>query len=286
MQPENIRNISIDWVTATSNRDEHGTVWWEHYVNYRRRAMEEGDEERSYNNGFYAGVRIGHMQWGYSDHLGYILICSSEEAERQWSIMMPAKHRITRLDLCVDLEYPEPIMLARINHRKRESLPSTKIPVYSLWENSRGGSTFYVGSRQSQQFGRLYDKGIESGRRDQGLMWRAEVEIKKPLSGKIAQELADMPTLKRKEAILQFVLGWFNKRFVELGVKSEESIPMVLATSKRITTNEKRLTWLRSQVAPTIHRLMDAGMGTEALGALGISYEDLRDIFGTKILPE
>jgi DNA relaxase NicK len=137
--------------------------------------------------------------------------------------------------------------------------------------NSQGGSTLYVGSRNSDQFGRLYDKGAQQGG-PPGFTWRYEVELKNAYSTAATQYLVNnmgKPTEDQQRDLSAFVYSWWRDR----GVKplfSPVTGDMIVAVSKQQTTLDRKLTWLRGQVRPTIQQLIAAGLGKDALEALGL----------------
>lgn len=286
MSQAEINYAGVDWLTATTRADSIGGVWWSAYKQYRAIAAAEGSEERPFNNGWYAGLSIGQVRWGYSERLGYIIIASSQAANKLWHKMQPAKHRVSRLDLCVDISLENPLPWAYRAYAERQANADRKIPKCSLIQGTDGGSTMYVGSRQSQQMGRLYDKGIESGRQDKHLLWRLEVEYKKPLAGDIARALSQIEAEELAKAIADTVIVWFAKRDINMLIDSSDAVGVEVRTEARITTNTRRLNWIRSQVGPTAIKLLDQGLGLELCQALGLGIRDIEAIFNVRILPD
>lgn len=278
-----IRNASVDWVTMTSEKDQIGITWYNMYRKYREKRRTEGDREKPFNNGFYAGLRIKSMQWGYSEHLGYIVIISGADAERYWDKMSPIDARVTRLDLCVDFGKGDVEHMARnlfnaaSEERKREK------PGLSLFLGPEGGDTLYVGSRHSQQFGRLYDKGVESGTAAPGLYWRAEVEYKKPLSGLMATELIEETNENRMAAIVDTVLNWFSDRGIPVLGNAPGDRTINISVEQRITTADKKLAWLRTQVGPSVRQLISLGLGKEVMQSLLLDEDLLLHLLATEI---
>lgn len=278
-----ITYVGVDWLTMTTRKDGIGEAWYRTYVKYRKNKEPDGDKEKSWNNGYYAGLQTAQLRWGYSESLGYIMLISGEEAERQYHLCKPAKHKITRLDLAVDFTVETREALATTlyaiavenNHDKRRK--------YSLFHNSDGGETLYVGSRQSVQYGRLYDKGAQSGRALPGHLFRAEVELKKPLAGIVANQLTERGVERRGETIRATVLDWFREREVFLPEELDKDNLANLKITKTITTNERRIAWLRQSVAPTVSELVEAGLGKEVLKNLMLDGDEVIRILGLDI---
>jgi DNA relaxase NicK len=134
------------------------------------------------------------------------------------------------------------------------------------------GKTLYVGSRASDQFGRVYDKAAEQ--RDPVNIhrrWRYEVEYKNDYAREGLDNLlsldepTDLPPL-----IQNTVWFWFDHRgipplFERTSGKTEFEV------AAKVTDTSRKLSWLSTQVRPTIQELMRAGLEDEVFRALGIS---------------
>lgn len=266
----------VDWLTATSTSHDVGSIWYQiftgHVKNYGSMAL----VNQRWHNGWYAGLEYDGVKFGYSESLGYILIASSDNANEIWPRVTVGPHRITRLDLCCDVVLPNPKSIAqqafkRIMDARKENSQRK----YSLYKGTDGGSTLNVGSRQSSQYGRLYDKGVESGLAERGLYWRFEVEYKKPVSMAIAERLREHTEQTRSDEIQLQVSNWFTARQVT------EATPLVtgevepIIVMQRETTTDRKLAWLRTQVSPTVRMLMEAGLGRQVALAL---FQDNGDI--------
>lgn len=277
-----VTNAAVDWMTMTSPKDRVGMYWYTIYIRYRDEKILEADKEKPFNNGFYSGLGIASMRWGFSEHLGYILIVSGGDAERLWQRVDPVQCNVTRLDLCVDFVTNDVTYLARELFMAASDERKAAKPGLSLFIGPEGGDTLYVGSRHSQQFGRLYDKGVESGTAAPGRHWRAEVEYKKPLSGLMAEELVKEQSGQRVQAITDTVLNWFSDRGIvvikDIGVERQIKI----SVEQRVTTSRKKLAWLRSQVQPTVRQLVSLGLGREVMRSLLMDEDTLLRIFATE----
>jgi len=279
-----IKYAGVDWLTMTTNNDQVGMSWFRMYEKYRKEKLAETEREKPFNNGYYAGLGIAAMRWGFSENIGYILIISGGEAEQLWQKLEPAKHRVTRLDLCVDFVLKEPMALAPEFYEKLEKEKADSQRMHSLFVNSRGGATLYRGSRQSQQYGRFYDKGVQAGTHEKGLKWRAEVEYKKPLAGSIAKQLASYTSETRAGAIIATVAFWYFGRGVNIEQLRTDNKPILVSVEQRITTAQKKLAWLRTQVSPTVTELIEAGYGSQVLKCLALDRRTLRRIRSGKDL--
>lgn len=273
----------VDWVTMTSREDAVGMEWYSMFMRYRKEKLKEADKEFHFNNGYYAGSGIASMRWGYSDHLGYIILISGADAERFWQHLEPGQHRVTRLDLCVDFRPEKPTLMSQQLFAGASRERKAEFPMLSLFVGPRGGDTLYVGSRHSQQYGRLYDKGVESGTEKPGVKWRAEVEYKKPLAGMMAGELILEDSVTRQQAIIDTVLHWFSDRDIRVLPESDNKLAITVSMEQRLTTADRKLAWLHSQVKPSVETLISLGLGKDVLKSLALDEEAMVKIFSGEI---
>lgn len=272
------QNGSIDWITATTTSDKVGSEWFRLFellqIAHDRGSSLPALWERKAIRG-YEGVQGEYVFWGKSVSQGYILTVWGEGCESAWAFMAPTARRISRVDLAVTVELEEPV--PRLAHSTYLQNAKETRPKYTYWENSDGGSTLYVGSRQSSMYGRLYDKGVMWGE-EPGKVWRYELELKDKLNN-----LAMLKTMLERfrshgvfeDDILGYVHQWFSLRGVSPRFFAENrGLPRV-ETGVTLNTADKKLKWLNEQVAPTVQKLIEVGLGDQALLALGLERDQL-----------
>jgi DNA relaxase NicK len=138
-----------------------------------------------------------------------------------------------------------------------------------LRRNDARGKTLYLGRRASERFIRVYDKAAESRLPDYELCWRAEVQY----AGALANRRASQYTFGRSDPVLchSVVLFELARRGISWMRLPERLCFADEAQFKRkSTTNARRLEWLRTQVRPTVEKLIDAGALEEVRSVLGI----------------
>lgn len=271
----NINYQGVDWVTATSTSDKIGSKWYTLFASAAKEGQYRLPINDRWNNGWYAGLSIDGLKFGYNEKRGYILIASSDRANMLWPEIQAGPKRITRLDLCVDIVLPACRPLARESFALNSDNAEKGNRKYTLWGGNDGGSTLYVGSRQSSQYGRLYDKGVESGLAEPGLYWRFEVEFKKPLSMAMADNLTGLRGRSLDTEITNQVATWFVDRNVLCAENIARGQARPVMAMQRQTTVDRKLAWLRTQVSPTVRMLMEAGLGRQVVLAL---FQDTGDI--------
>jgi len=228
----------------------------------------------------YSGYRIAGMAWGMR-HDGCIMMLSGQDAAINWLPALALAENVTRLDLAATVALESPfINVAKAAYARAITDPEkcfAKRRKYSFVENSAGGQTCYIGSRISDQFGRIYDKGCESEKdacTSPGLIWRYEVEFKSYRAKKLARQMeasARAETETVAEAISHLVYTWFRARgippiFNDVPYHANWTVEL----EARITDDEASLQWLTVQVRPSVERLLERGREAEVFEALGI----------------
>ena len=228
----------------------------------------------------YAGYRIAGMAWGMR-HDGCIMMLSGQDAAVNWLPALALAENVTRVDLAATVALEKPfINVAKMAYARAITDPERcqcKRRKYSYVENSAGGQTCYIGSRISDQFGRIYDKGLESEKdacASPGLIWRYEVEFKSYRAKKLARQMeasARAETETVAEAISHLVYTWFRARGIPpIFNDTPADTDWIVELEARITDDEASLNWLTVQVRPSVERLLEHGREAETLEALGI----------------
>lgn len=138
--------------------------------------------------------------------------------------------------------------------------------------SSDGGETLYIGSRNSEQFGRLYDKGKHTGKADKGLWYRYEVEYKRSMAKAAARMIRDRIALDHDigQVLSDLVWNWFNTRDTPPIFNRKGQVPLEVKAEIISTSDERKLAWLTSQVSPSVKSLVMSGRGKEVIKALGL----------------
>lgn len=266
----------VDWLTATTQNERVAMNWMEAITKYRLEYCLQEMVNPFKMRGF-EGFAHGGVRWAFrqSDNR-FMIVLSGDAAGDMWAKIVPmGGAKVTRLDLRVDFYSPEDKKGLVYNSYRvpgSEAFDANRMR-YSCLVNNLLGQTLYVGSRSSQQMGRLYDKGIQSKACPPGQWFRYEVEAKERIAAGLSRHLArmvqDCPG-DVEDWIRTFVHQWFLERWV-VPLFSPSSLDGGYdRPSVTITTPQKKLAWLRAQVRPTIAYLFDIGMGDEALDALGL----------------
>jgi len=268
----------IDYITLTIPDDVPMTDA-ENWTALVAQALREGDKiggRKAAQALGYKGLVAGPVFAGARQD-GAILRCSGFTADKIIAIARPPTARCTRVDLALTvwLEQDDPGRAGRAREQStavRESDPASKVKTITFIDGCGAGDTLYLGSRTSELFGRVYDKGRESNAPEYAFAWRYEVEYK-GLSARAF--LAEWSTaVNRRAWELGVVLSWFKDRGIEVPVQAESVACTRVEVPKHRTDPEKTMEWLRTGVAPSVRRLLDYYDKESILKVLGLGVSD------------
>ena len=277
MNTGELRLVGVDYFTITCQLSNAEQVWKQ-----AKRIAQDLDgalKQRQWRffgyQGFvYSAGSSGHFAYGDSgsELQGAIVQASGEMAQRYVTTFFMDVARWSRIDLTVDCELKTPEPTLCLGYYDWIIANTGKSRRYSLIQSNLGGQTLYVGSRASEEFGRVYDKGAESGGGfPLGALWRYEVELKGDAAKSAASSLMSH-TLRQSStthAIAVTVFDWFDRRNVPPRFSRRLSDGLDL---KAVATNRgsDRLVWLRKQVSPTVRDMLASG-DRRVLDALGVT---------------
>jgi DNA relaxase NicK len=277
----NVKAITsgFDWITATSNNETVGQTWYGIFCEHRKtpRGREYEFKDRKWYG--YEGIDCGEMYWGTGKN-GYIIQTRGAVSDWYFDRLVIPRSKVTRLDIAVTVELDKPVAKLAEKHYNILVRKGILDRYATVIKNTRGGSTLYVGSRKSEQFGRLYDKSARHGG-EEGKSWRYEIELKKPRSDAAALEFgrhleASGPSETFRLQLAAWVYKWWINRGVHPIWKYENGQPIgEIKVDYTQTSKDRKLTWLRSQVRPTIQWLAATGCIGEVAQALGLDSSQL-----------
>ncbi len=258
----------IDWLTLTSQTDERSDALWRLGDRLCTTGEQEGELPTRWHAHGYRGASIAGVAYGARAD-GCYLRLSGEKSAQHWLEALTASENCSRIDLAVDthLDFPVCSVVAELYHKIPDrSSHGGRPPMRKLVRDTRGGQTLYFGSRTSERFGRVYDKGIESKSHGAGQRWRWELEAKERCAKIVAAGVARAASA---ESYIQGVVaGFFHSR---CGVSIAEISRLVInnETPERPRA-ERLLQWLAIGVRPTVGRLIEVYGRDRVLTALGI----------------
>jgi hypothetical protein len=206
----------------------------------------------------YQGTKWGALFVG-SCYQGSLLQESGRPWYLSWALAIGGLH-CTRIDFQVTISVPDGktdeiiLALARRVTELGETGERRRLK-YTYISGYGDGDTFYVGSRSSERFIRIYNKGAQSG---QEASIRVEVELK---GGLAEAAWADL----RKSAShslfsLQAVCGAAYNVGIPLPVRLQAANREFVRDSDKAKSHARTLKWLRESVKPTVSRLIKEGI--------------------------
>ncbi len=185
----------IDWITVTVPDDPvNGPDVGLGIVAAWTAAKESTKDERRPWAwlGFHGWVQ-GGVRWGHRPGLALAMV-SGAAADHYCHLVATEGAHVSRLDVCADVSFARDtpglagsMALAAAAARESGALQAkTRI---ALIDGFGSGDTFYLGSRKSGLFLRVYDKYRESGDEAYKWVWRFELEVKDARAALILAEI-------------------------------------------------------------------------------------------------
>lgn len=255
---------SVDYLTITTLEPSSSADLLDLVFRMVRPKLEQWPEGRKWHFKGFRGMAYEGLRYGVRDQEAIVMV-SSRMAHELWRVLAPKRHRATRIDLAVTVTLADED--TNVARRAYAKVLSDGVKNGTLISNTRGGSTLYVGSRQSQYYGRLYDKSAEE-EVTPGFIWRYEVEVKKPAAECVLCALVESPD--EPAWIGSYVYDWFYQRGVE-PIYSRNDTDSAIEFSVDVVTPQRKLNWLRTQVRPTVGSLIVGGYEIEVIDALGLT---------------
>ena len=216
--------------------------------------------------GYYGPVGE-HYFIGKSDQGAMVQVSGSLAA----SLYRPLAHaggKATRIDLQITVPVitsPSDTLHEAFIMASAQKVKNGRKPEVQLNDTNYGAKMVTIGSRQSEVYGRIYDKYKESkidGYKD---MVRYEIEVKQPQS-------VDLHNWLMEDRLLPIhakhvVTNWFRQRGVPVFWEDFDTKP-VEDVRKRTRNDDTKLAWLSSQVRPSMLDLVKKGKALEIAKAL------------------
>jgi hypothetical protein len=262
----------IDWLTWVVREEKRDGVALQ--IGQRLVAEQEakGSKVSAFSAEGYQGYQAEQCAYGWRKDTDYLRL-SGNLAFLNWSAVSSASGHPTRIDVqCTlllnrsDKRFGSQLLRQR---SAKESHPPGRSPKRTCLQDSKGAWLGTVGTRTSEHYLRVYDKGIEAGSHPQGTLWRIEVEAKQAHARELWKEL--LAADDRNEWYLSCVrracrrsrCTWppaINAELLTPPVKEITVLPSV----------ERCVAWLASSVRPCIQRILTVVDVEDILVALGL----------------
>lgn len=268
---------TVDWVTITTDTTK-GKREIRLYADLQ--LFKSGEKVSSWRMLQYVGRRVhyadgsGGMAYGEHTHkCQSILQVWGDAANKEVRNLAGLGGKPTRVDYAVTalMSSPQPPVVEYLYDLQQRlgQKYSLVVPV------SAAGGTLYVGSRTSDKYGRLYDKGAQIGRKEipERSLWRWEVEYKRRCALQALELVTGeaMDGVGRAQTIRANVLGFFGEHHVWIPKEIQEDRSSLVRYSVRVMDDSKTLAWLSDQVKPAIGRLLHKHKWADLCEVLGVN---------------
>jgi len=261
--------IGVDWITAIGFTGDSQVSMQDFGAKLLLNEGSRGNDVSPWHFAGYDGFRCGSVQVGSREDSTCVRL-SSNQANSNWQSLYVMSESVSRVDYQVTVQTDcGPSESIAIAHRQalRSSAKLKHGPSVTLIRSNDGSATLYLGKRTSDWYGRAYLKGIESGLPEFDKTTRFEVEVKGPACASTLRVVHNSrPTII---AVAGYVSGFFQKRGVHLVLPNIH--PSTISSSRSRSDNQRRLRWLKTQVRPSIDKLIASGCYDDVVEALGLS---------------
>lgn len=236
-----------------------------------RHQADIGFKPKPWSGNNFKGWQCGSVQISKRDEELMVRL-SSDSAFINWKRIVPLADNVSRLDLQATIKKHGPVGPTITQHREaaqKHSDAHKKKPVVRWIQDNREAYTLYLGHRESNVFGRIYDKGAREKTKEYEHCIRYEAQFQHDLSRIVARELCslDSPIARMASHLTSF----FRIRQVDLKLPDDNAARY--SCPRQRTDDDRQLTWLSTQCRPSVLRLIRNGKGEEVLRALGLISE-------------
>jgi hypothetical protein len=227
----------------------------------------EGEMRRYFGMKGYQGERCGRIRYGERAD-GRLVMLSGDVAHKELERGIALADNCSRIDLAVTVrQEPFDPDLERNTYTAYVLSPMRegKRARATLIQSDDSGSTFYLGSRDSELFCRLYNKQQESKDAHYTNCHRYELELKGDRAGETATRYAN--TVSQPDFTWCLVYDYLYQRGITPIFGTQTDLHLTPGFRRRSDT-DKQLEWLAHQVRPTVDRLREFGKAREAHSAL------------------
>jgi DNA relaxase NicK len=242
-------HAGVDWISLSCDRAS-GVA---ELLNWRdsafKRLEEAGYSEKRFSSHGYEGRSRGQVSVSVGRG-GALCQLSGSEAFDHWRAVAAHATNVSRIDLALTVRpASRTSLLAQESYSPvRGAVRGRGRPVeLTLIQSQDRGDTLYVGSRKSDQLGRLYDKGKESQEERWADCWRYEVQYRRGYALEAARKLASAPA--DQETCQKAVSVWFGARGVPC-VDISGGDAFDIKPAPKLADDESWLRWVRRCVRP------------------------------------
>ena len=268
-------SVGVDYLTVVGHSTESIDQMREIAFALMEVEISEGMFSRPLGFAGYEGFQVGSVYYGERAD-GCIVRVGGNLAAAHYQRLLKVSDNVTRIDLqstCRLEGNVSRFIRGLFTTHKNYSNKFKRAPKPSLFIGRDESCTMYSGSRQSDRYGRIYDKGLESGLSQFQNCVRFEVEFKGKRARRLAYSLGQR-VIKFSE-LSASVWSFFSNRGVLIKFRSvfSNSREILISSLSRARTPDcaRVLEWLQRSVRPSVSRLLHGGLLGSVRFALGLS---------------
>lgn len=293
MEPllDEVLEVGIDYITATSHQRDSASplLAFGHWLVSEE--VSGGCKNRTFRASGYRGQQSGRAAFGLSRQ-GVIVKASAEVARDNWPQLYQFSDNVTRLDVQVTSRPMRGVTATLQAHHKEARCAARRrgrTATFKCFYGPSGPESLTLGRRCSDRYGRVYDKGLESGRQEYSGAVRYEVELHREVAKTTCAVLDSQEHDQFVMAALvdKFMFdrglhcGFFSKSSPGIADVARRAFVhgLLVRPGSQIAPEVSRvLTWLRVCVSPSVARLCASGLEREVLDALGLCGAGLSNV--------
>jgi hypothetical protein len=269
----------VDYISLTASDPQavaEMRLWW---TRYTIQAQSEGNDVARSSRLGYDGHSTRAGFFG-SRHDGSMLRVSGKLAAEVVERVTHAGVNATRIDVQFTARHDPGLPLwgawvAVDSHSLRGTKPGCNWAAIRHLNTFGRGDTVTVGSRQSEKYGRIYDKEMESLDPAYAGCWRYEVEYKGAHADAALARLRSFCDIQEEAARMAYsqYQAWC------VSVPRLQIVGGSAPAAVKVETDKgRKLAWLRKQVAPTMIKLLELGAEQELDEFIKSVYDGYRGV--------
>ena len=207
----------IDWITATARGGDEAESLFEQGNWLLDQSITEGNQKKPWSMSGFHGYRAGGCQLATRDKEVMVRL-SGDMAHDYWRTVKVRSDNVSRFDVQLTLRIDGPVgptIRRHFEQAQRFSKSRQKAATVSVLSTNNGPSTLYFNKRISTRFGRIYDKGAESGLPSLRNTVRYELELKGREAMRTSAAIYSHP--RGDDAAALLAATFFEERGISLG---------------------------------------------------------------------
>jgi len=267
-----LTSVDCDYITARGLESDRLGELHPWASGLFRTESDFGNKSHPWGMAGFKGWKCGEVEIGVREKDCLVRLHSSAAA-RNWRRLVQLSGVVTRIDLQATVKVTGSTTERIEYHRKEALAHSHKMggqQIVRRIDDNRGGYTLYLGARESNVFGRIYDKGAQDSSPHYKQCVRFEVQFNKRLAQHIAYAL-------EKHSSPKPAMSGYLRTFLESrGVTPPGfgAAQLTYCSPRKRSDADRKLVWLYEAVRPSVLALIALGRGTEVLTALGLVDEN------------